>query len=156
MHFQSAGPHERLHAYQALIRPNIRMLPFVVCQMTLSRKRSTAFFVLASKWLFAGVDTDMRFKITVLSEAFIAHPTFEGLLASVCSQMNLQSSGSGVILFTYIALKWFFTCMDQQMSLQMPFGNKGFATIIEGAVERSITCMLTHMSFEITCFIEFT
>jgi hypothetical protein len=31
------------------------------------------------------VDTDMRFKITVLSEAFIAHLTFEGLLASVCS-----------------------------------------------------------------------
>ena len=46
--------------------------------------------------------------------------------------------------------------MDQQMGLQMPFGNKGFATIIKGAVERSITCMLTHMSFEITCFIEFT
>jgi hypothetical protein len=85
MHFQSAGPHERLHAYQALIRPNIRMLPFVVCQMTLSRKRSAAFFMLTSKWLFACVDTDMRFKITVLSEAFIAHLTFEGLLASVCS-----------------------------------------------------------------------
>jgi hypothetical protein len=70
--------------------------------------------------------------------------------------MNLQSSRSGVILFTYIALKWFFTCMDQQMSLQMPFGNERFPTIIEGAMERSITCVLTHMSFEIACFIEFT
>jgi hypothetical protein len=85
MHFQSAGPHERLHAYQALIRPNIRMLPFVVCQMTLSRKRSTAFFMLTSKWLLSCVNTNMRFKITILSEAFIAHLTFEGLLASVCS-----------------------------------------------------------------------
>ena len=85
MHFQSAGPHERLHAYQALIRSNIRMLPFVVCQMTLSRKRSSAVFMLASKWLFACVDPHVRFEITILSEAFIAHLAFEGLLASVCS-----------------------------------------------------------------------
>ena len=154
MHFQSARSHERLVADFTYVRSRIRMLSLMICEMSLCGERSATVSKFTSEWFFTCMYPHMCFEISILCKTFTAILTLEWFLASMSSEMDLQSARSGVILTTDFAFERLFSSMYQQVSLQMTFGYERFITIFKNTVKWSISGMLSHVCFQIASFVE--
>lgn len=130
------------------------MLFLMVCQMTLCGKRPTTTFSFAAERLFSGMDTHMSLKVAIFSEWLVTNFTFKRFFSRVGSLMDFETSRSWICFTTLITNERFLTCMDKCMRLEMTFGYETLSTALKVTLEGSVTCMGSHVSLQVACFIE--
>jgi hypothetical protein len=122
--------------------------------MALSCERFPASCEFTSKGLLSRVNPHVGLQIAVLCEAFAAYLTRERLLACVSTLMYLQTTRSGILLTAHIAFVGLLTSVDENVRLQVTLGDETLAAPFEGALEWPVSSVGSHVSLEVTCFVE--
>lgn len=130
------------------------MLPLMIGQMALSCERFSAPCEFTSKRLLSRVYPHVGLQIAVLCEAFAAYLAREWLFACVSSLMYLQTTRSGVLLTAHIAFVGLLTSVDENVRLQVSLGDEALAAPFEGALEWPVSSVGSHVSLQVTCFVE--
>ena len=87
----------------------------------------------------------MRLQITVLREAFAAYLTREWFFTCMSTLVNLQSPRSRILLSADIAFVGFLASVNEDVRLQVAFGNEALSTPFKCALKGPVSSMGSHM-----------